>query len=37
MPGGPVAMLALRFMRETRDLKMEDLDRAEPALRTVRA
>jgi MHS family shikimate/dehydroshikimate transporter-like MFS transporter len=31
-----VAMLALRFMRETRDLKLEDLDRAEPALRTVR-
>ena len=32
-----VAMLALRFMRETRDLKLEDLDQAEPALRTVRA
>ena len=32
-----VAMLALRFIRETRDLKLEDLDQAEPALRTVRA
>jgi MFS transporter, MHS family, shikimate and dehydroshikimate transport protein len=32
-----VAMLALGFMRETRDLKLEDLDQAEPALRTVRA
>jgi MFS transporter, MHS family, shikimate and dehydroshikimate transport protein len=32
-----IAMLALRFLRETRDLKLEDLDRAEPALRTVRA
>ena len=31
-----VAMIALRFMRETRDLKLEDLDQAEPALRTVR-
>jgi MFS transporter, MHS family, shikimate and dehydroshikimate transport protein len=30
-----VAMLALRFIRETRDLKFEDLDKAEPALRTV--
>jgi MHS family shikimate/dehydroshikimate transporter-like MFS transporter len=32
-----VAMLALRFIRETRDLKLEGLDQAEPALRTVRA
>jgi MFS family permease len=32
-----VAMLALRFIRETRDLKLEDLDQAEPPLRTVRA
>jgi MFS transporter, MHS family, shikimate and dehydroshikimate transport protein len=32
-----VAMLALRFIRETRDLKLEDLDQVEPALRTVRA
>ena len=32
-----VAMLALRFIRETRDLKLEDLDQAEQALRTVRA
>jgi MFS transporter, MHS family, shikimate and dehydroshikimate transport protein len=32
-----VAMVALRFVRETRDLKLEDLDQAEPALRTVRA
>ena len=32
-----VAMLALRFIRETRDLKLEDLDQAEPTLRTVRA
>jgi MHS family shikimate/dehydroshikimate transporter-like MFS transporter len=31
-----VAMLALRFIRETRDLKLEDLDQAEPALRTGR-
>jgi MFS transporter, MHS family, shikimate and dehydroshikimate transport protein len=31
-----VAMIALRFMRETCDLKLEDLDQAEPALRTVR-
>ncbi|RSL17219.1 putative MFS family arabinose efflux permease [Edaphobacter aggregans] len=31
-----VAMIALRFIQETRDLKLEDLDRAEPALRTVR-
>jgi MFS transporter, MHS family, shikimate and dehydroshikimate transport protein len=30
-----VAMLALRFIRETRDLKFEDLDKAEPLLRTV--
>ena len=32
-----VAMIALRFIRETRDLKLEDLDQAEPALRPVRA
>ena len=32
-----VAMLALRFIRETRDLKLEDLDQAEPALRPVRS
>ncbi len=32
-----VAMLALRFIRETRDLKLEDLDQAEPALGTARA
>jgi MFS transporter, MHS family, shikimate and dehydroshikimate transport protein len=32
-----IAMVALRFLRETRDLKLEDLDQAEPALRTVRA
>jgi MHS family shikimate/dehydroshikimate transporter-like MFS transporter len=32
-----VAMIALRFIRETRDLKFEDLDQAEPALRTVQA
>ena len=32
-----VAMIALRFIRETRDLKLEDLDQPEPALRTVRA
>jgi MFS family permease len=32
-----VAMLALLFIRETRDLKLEDLDQAKPALRTVRA
>jgi hypothetical protein len=32
-----VAMLALRFTRETRDLKLEDLDQPQPARRTVRA
>ena len=32
-----VAMLALRFVRETRDLKLGDLDQTESALRTVRA
>jgi MFS family permease len=32
-----VGMIALRFIRETRDLKLEDLDQADPALRTVRA
>jgi MFS transporter, MHS family, shikimate and dehydroshikimate transport protein len=32
-----VAMIALLFIGETRDLKLEDLDQAEPALRTVRA
>ncbi len=32
-----VAMLALRFIRETRDLKLEDLDQAEPDLRPVQA
>ena len=32
-----VAMVALLFIRETRDLKLEDLDQAEPALRSVRA
>jgi MFS transporter, MHS family, shikimate and dehydroshikimate transport protein len=32
-----VAMLALRFIRETRDLKLEDLNQADPALRPVRA
>ena len=32
-----VAMLALGFIRETRDLKLEDLDEAEAALRPVRA
>ena len=31
------AMLALRFIRETRGLKLEDLDQAEPALRPARA
>ena len=32
-----VAMLALPFIRETRDLKLEDLDQVEPASRVVRA
>ncbi len=32
-----VAMLALRRIRETRDLRFEDLDQPQPALRTVRA
>jgi hypothetical protein len=31
-----VAMVALLFIRETRDLKLENLDKAEPDLRTVR-
>jgi MFS transporter, MHS family, shikimate and dehydroshikimate transport protein len=31
-----VAMLALLFIRETRDVKLEDLDQAEPVLRAVR-
>jgi MFS transporter, MHS family, shikimate and dehydroshikimate transport protein len=32
-----VAMLALRFLRETRDLKFEDLDGIDPALNTLRS
>jgi MFS family permease len=32
-----VAMIALRFMRETSDLKLEDLDQSEPDLREARA
>ncbi len=32
-----VAMVALPFIRETRDVRLEDLDQTEPALRTVRA
>ena len=34
---GTAAMLALRLIPETRDLKLEDLDQAEPVLRPARA